>query len=61
MRRLPLRIGGVMRCCIQTLNDTPLRSENEGEILKCVYCSNSLRVRAGAWEWNDERECEKKK
>ncbi len=51
-RRLPLRIGGVFRCCIETLDTTPVL-ENEGAILPCKYCKSSLRVRDGAWEWND--------
>ena len=52
VRTLPLRIGGVMRCCIETLDTTPITSEAEGTILPCKYCSSSLRVREGAWEWN---------
>jgi hypothetical protein len=51
LRELPLRIGGVMRCCIETL-DTALVTEVEGEILSCKYCDSSLRIRDGAWEWN---------
>lgn len=52
-RKLPLRIGGVMRCCIETLDTTPV-IENEGDVLPCKYCSSSLRVRDGAWEWNHD-------
>ena len=53
-RTLPLRIGGVMRCCIETLNTTPLESEAEGTVLPCRWCKSSLRVRNGAWEWNHD-------
>jgi hypothetical protein len=52
-RQLPLRIGGVMRCCVETLNTTPV-VENEGDVLPCRYCSSRLRVRDEAWEWDDE-------
>lgn len=52
-RRLPLRIGGVMRCCIATLDDA-LVTENEGDTLDCRHCSSRLRVRDGAWEWDQE-------
>jgi hypothetical protein len=52
-RKLPLRLGGVMRCCIETLSTTPV-TEEEGEILKCKWCSSSLIVRNGVWEWNQE-------
>jgi hypothetical protein len=50
---LPLRIGGVMRCCILTLSqyDGP---EDEGTILACRYCHDRLRVRDGAWEWDHD-------
>lgn len=51
-RTKPLRIGGVMRCCIKTLDESEHLREVEGEILKCKWCSSSLRFRAGAWEWN---------
>jgi len=52
-RQLPLRIGGVMRCCLETLNTTPV-IENEGDVLPCRYCKSQLRVRDGAWEWDQE-------
>jgi hypothetical protein len=55
LHNLPLRIGGVMRCCIETLNTTPV-TENEGDILPCKWCSSSLRVRDGAWEWNRKKQ-----
>lgn len=60
-RKLPLRIGGVMRCCVETLNTTPV-IESEGDVLPCRYCSSRLRVRDGAWEWDDEyhkEECDR--
>lgn len=50
-RRLPLAIGGVMRCCLETLNSTKV-NEVEGEIVKCKYCSSSLILENGIWRWN---------
>jgi hypothetical protein len=50
-RILPLAIGGVMRCCVETL-DTTLVLEKEGDILHCKYCDSSLIVRNGIWQWN---------
>ena len=49
-----LRIGGVMRCCSETLLIIPDNElvEKEGTILPCKYCSSSLIFRDGAWEWN---------
>ncbi len=51
-RKLPVRIGGLFRCCLETLDTTPV-IEEEGTILQCKYCKGSLRIREGAWEWND--------
>ncbi|MDP3794197.1 MAG: hypothetical protein Q8R07_05640 [Candidatus Uhrbacteria bacterium] len=51
-RTLPLRQGGVMRCCVQTLDNALFYHEKEGDVLPCRYCSSSLIVRDGAWEWN---------
>jgi hypothetical protein len=53
LRQLPLRIGGVMRCCIATL-DEAIVTENEGDTLHCRWCKSQLRVRDGAWEWDAE-------
>lgn len=51
MGKLNIRIGGLMRCCTGTLYDYD-GEEKEGTILKCKYCSESMRVRDGCWEWN---------
>lgn len=51
-RTKPLRIGGVMRCCIHTLNVAKNLFEVEGEVLKCSFCTSSLIFRDGEWEWN---------
>ncbi len=51
IRKRPLRIGGVMRCCVATLNQTMV-TELEGETLECKHCSNRLVVRNGMWEWD---------
>lgn len=49
-----LRPGGVMRCCIATLEKRALSASPpaEGEKLPCDYCSASLVYRDGAWEWD---------
>jgi hypothetical protein len=51
-RQLPIRIGGMMRCCIHTLDNSIVR-EAEGDTLRCHHCKSRLRVREGAWEWDD--------
>lgn len=51
MSRDKIRIGGLMRCCLETLDE---RTEPgaEGDEQACKYCSHSARFRDGAWEWN---------
>ena len=51
-----LRIGGVMRCCIATLDERVARDREpqEGEKLPCNWCSSGLIYRDGAWEWDHE-------
>lgn len=48
---LPMRIGGLLRCCIQTLNMRQPDDEADGATLECDYCDSRMIVRAGAWEW----------
>lgn len=49
----PIRIGGLMRCCTETIRayEGP---QDEGTVLACRYCSETSIVRDGAWEWNRE-------
>lgn len=49
--KLPIRIGGLMRCCLETYYTAKLKTEKEGAVLHCKYCANSMRVSDGAWEW----------
>lgn len=57
-RTKPLQIGGVMRCCVETLDSTPVQ-EVEGEVLPCKYCSDSLIFMDEAWGKYWDREAEK--
>ena len=54
-RQKPLKIGGVMRCSIETLGTTLVR-EIEGEVLPCKYCSGSQIFRGSCCEWNREQQ-----
>lgn len=45
-----VRIGGLMRCCILTL-ETRNVPAYEGERIECVHCAGGIVFRAGAWEW----------
>lgn len=42
--------GGLMRCCLQTIENTPVNDE-EGEVLPCAYCRSSMRLEGGIWKW----------
>lgn len=47
----PIRIGGLMRCCTQTIRERD-KPGTEGEKQPCRWCSSGARFRDGAWEWN---------
>jgi len=51
-----IKIGGLLRCCIETIDDLyaqgPGHRAAEGDVLPCKYCSHSVTFRSGAWEWN---------
>jgi hypothetical protein len=50
----PIRIGGLMRCCIQTIREHD-QPGMEGVTLACRHDTGNrpatIRFRAGAWEW----------
>lgn len=47
-----VRVGGLMRCCIHTIETTEIKNEPaEGDSMECRYCSDQLRWHDGAWEW----------
>lgn len=59
-----VRIGGLMRCCIETIGDLypggPAMLAAEGQRLQCKYAPDNpehrMRFRDGAWEWDHDRE-----
>ena len=51
-----VRHGGLMRCCLQSLDDHMLTLDKlpeEGATFRCTYCQDAsgMAFRAGAWEW----------
>lgn len=49
--------GGLMRCCLATLDDFMATTEHppkEGDILHCAYHGDNggMIFRDGAWHWN---------
>lgn len=52
-QRLPIRHGGLMRCCIETWAKYT-GQEDEGTVLPCQWCSSSMIVKDGVWKWNRE-------
>ncbi len=56
-----VRHGGLMRCCLATLDEfmaTKDEPPEEGDTLRCKYhCDNGGMIfRNGGWEWNIEDE-----
>jgi len=50
-----VRMGGVMRCCLQTLEMADLVAPpTDGDVLSCRYCRSALRFWRQAWEWKRE-------
>lgn len=51
-----LKHGGLMRCCLQTLDDAMVAATEppkEGDTLRCRGCSDEYGIvfRDGAWQW----------
>ena len=45
--------GGLMRCCLKTLEDEELDKEPEiDQILECKYCDEEMIYREDGWHWN---------
>lgn len=58
-----IRIGGLMRCCIETVGDLypdgPAQTAHQGQILQCKYAEDNpehrMIFRDGAWEWLEKK------
>lgn len=48
-----VRQGGLMRCCLATI-DNSTEPASEGKVKHCLYCSSSVVLKDGAWEWKRE-------
>ena len=48
-----VRKGGLMRCCLVTLDDHELETQGtaQDKPLPCKWCKSKMIHRAGAWEW----------
>jgi hypothetical protein len=51
-RTKPLKIGGLMRCCAQTIDSHDDTRDEEGATVKCWHCDSSMILKNGVWEWN---------
>lgn len=50
-----VRVGGLFRCCINTVDVLSPDEDYEGNVKECLYCKEpSLVFTNGAWEWNKE-------
>ena len=52
----PVRIGGLMRCCLLSLAKAFVQRKRkpEDKIIKCNYCGSQMRLRNGTWEWDND-------
>jgi len=52
-----INIGGMLRCCVATLNEMDLDTEVEnGQTLDCKYekeNNQSMILEDGIWKWNE--------
>lgn len=62
-----VRIGGLLRCCLLSLDEAMEQAEgdspSEGDILKCHYCKSpdgGMIFTKDAWEWNHPKKDESK-
>ena len=49
---VPIRTGGLFRCCIQSAEKAGYPTNHEITIISCEHCGDTIRWRDGAWEWN---------
>lgn len=54
--RKPLHTGGVLRCCILSLDQHEQAggASDEGTVLPCRYCKSALHVKDGVWRWKPD-------
>ena len=50
-----IAIGGLLRCCILSLQEYT-GPEEEGQTLVCTYCRAPLILRGDRWHWDMDRE-----
>lgn len=48
-RKAPINIGGLLRCCIESLEEDE-RTEG-GAVHVCKYCRTAIKIVDGAWSW----------
>ena len=53
-----INIGGMLRCCIQTLNEMDLESDvYDGQVVDCFYepsGNKALILSGNTWMWNEK-------
>ena len=59
LTKLPIRPGGVLRCCFTTWQTANV-TENEGDTLLCKYCKHRLIVKDHVWQWDSDYKSEEK-
>lgn len=49
-------VGGLMRCCLQSIGDArddATDEPQEGDIIECKHCCGEIEYRGDGWHWKD--------
>lgn len=54
---MKVNIGGMLRCCFETIQNLPDREYADGEVIDCIYepgGNGAIIVKDGCFCWNTE-------
>lgn len=45
-------VGGMMRCCIVSIQADTTTPNEDGETITCIHCGATIACINGAWKWS---------
>lgn len=48
----PIRLGGLLRCTVNTIRSRTDPAPADGQTIGCDHCDQQAIYRDGAWEWH---------
>ena len=48
--------GGLMRCCIEALDNRADENVPPGQVITCPHCHDSIKLVDGVWRWSSLKE-----